>query len=118
MLSPEQEISFEKFCRGESMLISGPGGTGKSYLIKALVEHMHSTNNKSFQVTSTTGCSSVLLSNSIKINGKNLPVRTINSWSGIKLCKGDNDSIVKNILKNAHTLKSWRKIKTTTVPTC
>ena len=112
MLSPEQEISFEKFCRGESMLISGPGGTGKSYLIKALVEHMHSTNNKSFQVTSTTGCSSVLLSNSIKINGKNLPVRTINSWSGIKLCKGDNDSIVKNILKNAHTLKSWRKIKT------
>ncbi len=112
MLSPEQEIAFEKFCNGESMLISGPGGTGKSFLIKALVEHMHSTNNKSFQVTSTTGCSSVLLSNSIKINGKNLPVRTINSWSGIKLCKGDNSTIVNNIVKNAYTVKAWRKIKT------
>ena len=112
MLSPEQEIAFEKFCKGESMLISGPGGTGKSFLIKTLVEHMHSTNNKSFQVTSTTGCSSVLLSNSIKINGKNLPVRTINSWSGIKLCKGDNNTIVNNIVKNAYTVKAWRKIKT------
>jgi ATP-dependent DNA helicase PIF1 len=112
MLSREQQIAFEKFCRGENLLISGPGGTGKSYLIKLLVEHMISTNNNSFQVTSTTGCSSVLLSNSIKINGKNLPVRTINSWSGVKLCKGDNKTIVDGILKNSYTLKSWRKIKT------
>jgi ATP-dependent DNA helicase PIF1 len=112
MLSREQEFAFEKFCRGESMLISGPGGTGKSYLIKLLVEHMISTNNNAFQVTSTTGCSSVLLSNSIKINGKNLLVRTINSWSGVKLCKGDNKSIVDNTINNRYTVKSWRKIKT------
>jgi ATP-dependent DNA helicase PIF1 len=112
MLSREQEFAFEKFCRGESMLISGPGGTGKSYLIKLLVEHMMATNNKAFQVTSTTGCSSVLLSNSIKINGKNLPVRTINSWSGVKLCKGDNKSIVESIINNRYTSQAWRKIKT------
>jgi ATP-dependent DNA helicase PIF1 len=112
MLSREQQFAFEKFCRGESMLISGPGGTGKSFLIKLLVEHMISTNNKAFQVTSTTGCSSVLLSNSIKIHGKNLPVRTINSWSGVKLCKGDNKTIVDSIINNRYTLNSWRKIKT------
>jgi ATP-dependent DNA helicase PIF1 len=105
MLSREQEFAFEKFCRGESMLISGPGGTGKSYLIKLLVEHMISTNNNAFQLTSTTGCSS-------KINGKNLPVRTINSWSGVKLCKGDNKSIVDNTINNRYTIKSWRKIET------
>ena len=112
MLSPEQEIAYDKFCRGESMLISGPGGTGKSFLINILVKHMRSTNKRSFQVTSTTGCSSVLLSNSIKIDGKNLAVRTINSWSGIKLCKGDNDTIVNSIISNPYLLKSWRKIRT------
>lgn len=112
MLSYEQEIAFKKFCRGESLLISGPGGSGKSYLIKRLVEHLQSIGRNSFQVTSTTGCSSVLLSNSIEINGKNLPVRTINSWSGIKLCKGDNDSIVKRVVGNPYLLKSWRKVRT------
>lgn len=112
MLSREQQIAFEKFCRGENILISGPGGTGKSYLIKLLVEHMISTNNNAFQVTSTTGCSSVLLSNSIKIHGKNLPVRTINSWSGVKLCKGDNKSIVDSVVNNRFTVDAWRKVKT------
>lgn len=112
MLSPEQEIALTKFKSGESLLISGSGGTGKSFLIKLLVEHMISTNNKAFQVTSTTGCSSVLLSNSININGKNLPVRTINSWAGIKLCKGDSELIVNQIINNNSLLKKWRKIKT------
>lgn len=112
MLSPEQEIAFQKFSRGENLLISGPGGTGKSFLIKTLVEHMCSRNEINFQVTSTTGCSSVLLSNSIEINGRNLSVKTINSWAGIKLCKGENDTIVKNILKNPKMLKAWRKIRT------
>lgn len=112
MLSPEQEIAFQKFCRGENLLISGPGGTGKSFLIKTLVEHMCSRNEFNFQVTSTTGCSSVLLSNSIEINEKNLSVKTINSWAGIKLCKGDNETIVNSVLKNPKMLKTWRKIRT------
>lgn len=112
MLSSEQEIAFQKFCRGENLLISGPGGTGKSFLIKTLVEHMCLRKELDFQVTSTTGCSSVLLSNSIEIKGKNLSVKTINSWSGIKLCKGDNETIVQNVLKNPKMLKTWRKIKT------
>jgi ATP-dependent DNA helicase PIF1 len=112
MLSLEQEIAFQKFSRGENLLISGPGGTGKSFLIKTLVEHMCSRDEFNFQVTSTTGCSSVLLSNSIDIDGKNLSVKTINTWSGIKLCKGDNETIIKNVLKNPKMLKTWRKIKT------
>jgi ATP-dependent DNA helicase PIF1 len=62
-------------------------------------------------VTSTTGCSSVLLSNNIEINGQKIPVKTINSWSGVRLCKGLNESIVDKVVKNKFAASKWRKIK-------
>ena len=55
---------------------------------------------KKYQITSTTGCSSVLLSSNIQIHGKNLSVKTIHAFSGIRLCKGTNQSIVDNVIKN------------------
>lgn len=110
ILSFEQQYAFDKFCKGENLLISGSGGTGKSFLIKNLVQHLV-RQNKSFQVTGLTGCCCVLLSNNIQINGKNLSVKTISSFSGIRLCKGDNDKIIENVIKNKFSIKSWKTLK-------
>lgn len=110
-LSQEQQYAFDKFCQGQNLLIGGPGGTGKSFLVENIVKHLSQIGNTAFQVTGLTGCCSVLLSNNIQINGKNLSVKTINSWAGIRLCKGSNESIIENVLRNKFLVKTWRSIK-------
>ena len=114
IFSPEQDYAFEKFCNGENIFISGAGGSGKSFLIRHFVRHlMLNAPNKKFQVTSTTGCSSVLLCENIQNTreyGKMISVKTIHSWSGIKLCKGDENKIVSSVINNRYAVKEWKKI--------
>ena len=101
-LSLEQQYAFDRFKRGENIFVTGQGGTGKTRLIEKFVEH--SIHNKTvFQVCALTGCATILLPEMCK-------ARTIHSWSGIKLCKGDNQRIVSNALKNRSVKASWKKV--------
>jgi ATP-dependent DNA helicase PIF1 len=109
-LSPEQLFAFNRFKQGQNLFISGPGGSGKSYFIKYIVEHLYKR-GVIHQVTSTTGCSSILLANNIHINGKPIVVKTIHSWSGIRLGKGPIKDIVSQVLKRDRVVKEWRRCK-------
>ena len=60
-LSNEQEYAFNKFKQGHNLVITGPGGTGKSKLIQHLVQHALLLQTKNVQVTALTGCASILL---------------------------------------------------------
>ena len=40
LLSPEQIYAYDKFQLGENLFISGPGGSGKSFLIKYFANHL------------------------------------------------------------------------------
>jgi len=99
-LSPEQNFAFEKFKRNENLFITGPGGTGKTKLIKHLVQYAKDIKRR-VQVCALTGCAAVLL---------NCNARTIHSWSGIKLAKGDRDRIVQSVIKNKHSVKTWKSV--------
>ena len=110
-LSQGQAYAFERFKQGENLFISGPGGSGKSHLVKYFVNELH-TLGKIHQVTSTTGCSSILLSNNIRIGGRPIIVKTIHSWSGIRLAKGSKEDIIKLVQKNKRVVKEWKRIKT------
>lgn len=99
-LSPEQIFAFEKFKRNENLFITGPGGTGKTKLIKHLVQHTKDIKRR-LQVCALTGCAAVLL---------NCTARTIHSWSGIKLAKGDRDRIVQSVIKNKRSVKTWKSV--------
>ena len=100
-LSIEQKQALNSFIHGQNIFITGPGGTGKTHLIKEFVRHANMM-SKNIQVCALTGCASVLLGST---------ARTIHSWSGIKLAKGPIEKIIQYVLKNRNIIKEWRKVQ-------
>ncbi len=99
-LSPEQEQAIQVFTEGRNMFLTGPGGTGKTALIKKMVD-LCKTNGKKIQVCALTGCASVLL---------NCQAKTVHSWAGIGLANGPADLIVKRVATNKYKAANWKKI--------
>ena len=99
-LSLEQKWACKKIQEGNNMFITGPGGTGKTKLIRALVGYMKHT-DLNYQVCALTGCAALLLQCGAK---------TIHSWSGIRLAKGPTDIILNRIIKNRKLVAQWKKV--------
>jgi ATP-dependent DNA helicase PIF1 len=95
ILSDEQELAIKKFNNGENLFITGPGGTGKTFLIKELIKQ----SSKKIQVCALTGCAALLLQ---------CNARTIHSWSGIKLANGKIEDIVDSVVNNKYLKSTWR----------
>ena len=98
ILSIEQECALQQFEAGDNLFITGEGGTGKTLLIRHLVKSAKH-NGRNIQVCAMTGCAALLL---------NCNARTIHSWSGIKLGKGELDTIVGSIIYNHAARNAWR----------
>jgi ATP-dependent DNA helicase PIF1 len=96
-LSEKQQIAFNKYLNKENIFITGPGGTGKTELIKKIQNHAK-LNINDIQVCALTGCAAVLLQ---------CKARTVHSWSGIGLANGSIDSIVEKIKKSYFKKKVW-----------
>jgi len=96
-LTKKQEEALNSMKNGLNIFLTGPGGTGKSFLIKKFLEDM---NNDETFVTSTTGISSLL------INGT-----TLHSYAGIGLGDKSEDFYVEKILKNQKLKKRWLTTK-------
>ena len=99
-LSLEQEEALRVFNTGQNMFLTGPGGTGKTALIKKIVE-LGKTSGKKIQVCALTGCAAVLL---------NCQAKTVHSWAGIGLANGPADLIVKRVITNKYKAAVWKKI--------
>ena len=97
--SEEQQIAFNKYIQGQNIFITGPGGTGKSALIK-YIKRNADTRCKIIQVCALTGCASVLLE---------CKAKTLHSWSGIGLGKGTIEQLIKKIQKNKHSKALWKE---------
>jgi len=97
--SEEQQISFNKYVQGRNIFITGPGGTGKSALIKYIQRDAHNK-GKYIQVCALTGCAAVLLE---------CKAKTIHSWSGIGLGKGPIEQLIKKVNKNKHSKVLWKE---------
>lgn len=96
-LSNEQQIVFDKYIEGNNIFITGPGGTGKSELIR-MINSDAVKKGKSISICAMTGCASVLL---------NCNARTVHSWSGIGIGNGTIDEIIKKIKSNRYAKKAW-----------
>ena len=98
-LSKEQQFAFHKYLQGHNIFITGPGGSGKSALIKLI--HKHAYNHfRTIQVTALTGCASVLL---------NCKAKTLHSWAGIGLGNGTTEQLVTKIKKNKFAKALWKQ---------
>lgn len=95
-LDVKQQSVLDHFKNEENVFVTGPGGTGKSFLIKTLLNHCINVGKK-IAVCALTGVSAELL----ECNAK-----TIHSWSGTGILKGSLDKIIKNIYKKEKE-KSW-----------
>ena len=97
-LNQEQREAFDAVASGESIFITGPGGTGKSYLIQAIYSLMPERTGKHVNVTAMTGCAALLLGRYAK---------TLHSWSGIGLGRGSTAQLALQIRRSGRSLRRW-----------
>ena len=97
-LSKEQQIAFNKYVQGNNIFITGPGGAGKSALIRMIYKHAY-TQFKDIHVTAMTGCASILL---------NCKAKTLHSWAGIGLGNGTTEHLINKIRKNKFLKAIWK----------
>ena len=97
-LSKEQQIAFDKYVEGKNIFITGPGGSGKSELIRRIYQHA-TKEFKDIHVCALTGCAAVLL---------NCNAKTVHSFAGIGLGNGTNEHLVQKIKQNKFAKNMWR----------
>ena len=102
-LNTKQKDAFQSMKYGKNIFLTGPGGSGKSFLLKYFIEYYKNeieTEDSILYVTSTTGLSASL------IDGV-----TINHYAGIGLGDKDVDYYYKKIIKMKSLRKRWIKTK-------
>lgn len=96
--SVEQQEAYNKYIEGKNIFITGPGGTGKT----ALIRHIQKDAFKKcfdIQVCALTGCAAVLLQ---------CKAKTVHSWAGIGLGNGTIESHITRIMKNRYAKATWK----------
>jgi ATP-dependent DNA helicase PIF1 len=97
-LNAEQREAFDAIASGQSIFITGPGGTGKSYLIQAIYNLIPDRIGKHVAITAMTGCAALLLGRYAK---------TLHSWAGVGLGRGSAAQLATQIRRSGWTLRRW-----------
>jgi ATP-dependent DNA helicase PIF1 len=97
-LNEEQSKIFKKFLNRENIFVTGPGGSGKSFLIKEIYNHAEANNIK-IKVCAMTGCAAILLK---------CKATTLHSFAGIGLANKSIDQVVRSVLDNKNKVKNWK----------
>ena len=103
LLNEQQQAVLEEVLQGKNVFITGPGGTGKTFLIREIQRQLEAK-NKNVAITSLTGMAALLI-------GKG--ARTIHSWSGIATGTRSVDDMFEFIRKCQPKVRdAWRSTNT------
>ncbi|GAP88832.2 putative DNA repair and recombination protein pif1 [Rosellinia necatrix] len=104
-LSPEQTHVLHLVVKdGKSVFFTGPAGTGKSVLMRAIIEQLKkkwARDPERLSVTASTGLAAC-----------NIGGQTLHSFAGIGLGKEDVPSLVKKIRRSAKAKNRWLRTNT------
>jgi len=98
-LSDEQNEAYNKYIEGKNIFITGPGGSGKSELIRKIYQDAKEK-GKNINVCALTGCAAVLLQ---------CKAKTIHSWAGIGLGSGTIEANIKKVIDKEFKKKNWKE---------
>jgi ATP-dependent DNA helicase PIF1 len=96
--SEEQIIAYNKYIQRQNIFITGPGGTGKTALIKHIQQDA-ARKGLRIQVCALTGCAAVLL---------DCKAKTLHSWAAIGLGTLPVDQLITKITKNRFAKANWK----------
>lgn len=96
-MDPDQQRAIELARTNKSFFLTGAGGTGKSYVIRAIMDALRKE-GKDVALTAMTGCAALLLGKGAK---------TLHSWAGIGLGRDPTPTIIVKIRKSFRAKKNW-----------
>jgi len=97
-LNIQQQTIIEKYLKGENLFITGAGGSGKTFLIKLIVEDAIKK-QKPYKVCALTGCAAILLE---------CGATTLHSFAGIGLATDPVNQVVERVVKNKYRKANWK----------
>lgn len=101
MFSETQQIIFNNYLEGCNIFITGPGGCGKTFLIKHIVNHARQQ-NKNVEVCAMTGCAAYLL---------DCGATTLHKWTQLGLANRSFDDNIRFIYNNLNRRRQWKMTK-------
>ena len=99
-MDSDQERAVDLARSGKSFFLTGAGGTGKSYVIRSIVDALH-REGKDVALTAMTGCAALLLGKGAK---------TLHSWAGIGLGKESVQTLIVKLRKSFRAKKNWLSV--------
>ena len=98
MLNKQQLYAVDAVLKHKNVFLTGPPGTGKSFTMKEIIKVLK-TNNKQIAITSSTGCSAIL------INGQ-----TIHSFLGMGVGNKSVQQIAESLVKFKSKLNKIKEL--------
>jgi ATP-dependent DNA helicase PIF1 len=96
-LNAEQFAALKAVQHGRNIFLTGAGGTGKSFTIRAITDWATKSGIR-FAVTAMTGCAALILG---------LGAKTLHSWAGIGLAREAPHELAEAVKRNKRAARRW-----------